>query len=793
MSRELDLGRNTESQEKILFNPDNLVTHGVILGMTGSGKTGLALGLLEEMVEAGVPVIAIDPKGDLPNLALMFPDHKAQDFAEWVDPSEAQREGITTDELAQKKAKLWETGLQKWDIDSAQIAKIKEKLDLRILTPGSKAVCPVNLLGGFEAPQAGLSEEDKADLASGIISGLLSLVQDNVDPLRDPEHVLLTQILTTVWDSGQSLSLEDLIAQLIDPPFAKVGVFPVDRFYSPDHRMKLAMQLNNLVASPSFAAWKEGTPLNITSFMESSSGKTPVNVFSLAHLSDKERHFFVGRLMNEILMWTRSLSGSSSLRALVYFDEVAGYLPPHPYNPPSKKPILTMLKQSRAVGVGVCLATQNPVDLDYKALSNMGTWMIGRLQTQQDRDRVRDGLISASGGLTAKEVDAEFSKIQPRTFLLKKPKSDKPVLFETRWAMSYLRGPITLAELPKITEVMGTEESSTGATNEKSSASSQDESGRTSPPPIPKGFHQSFLDPRFVFHTRLDGFFKEHQETSRQDKKVLHKPALRAVLRLQFDETKDDFVLHERHHFVAFPIDLGGAIAPRFKNLPLEEDDFLAKPEDGSLFVELPEAFDQTEELKQAQKDLCDHLYRSLTATRFVNKAVKLHSKPEESREAFLERCVERADDLADDAAVKLKKKLERDISRVTKQLDRAKSKVERLELSEKGKKIEGIWRAGEMLLSLFSKRRRSFGSVLGSSRRALEADSRTQQAEDEMQSLQNELLDLQDKLESELENLESEHSELAEQIEDKEIRLEKSDIEVERFEVLWIPVSQRV
>lgn len=791
MSRELYLGKVVESEEKLLFDPDHLVTHGVILGMTGSGKTGLALGLLEEMIEAKVPVIAIDPKGDLPNLALLFPTFEPSEYQNWTDPSEAKREGLSVEELAAKKASLWKEGLAKWDVSGEQVQKIKDSLDLRILTPGSKAVNPVNLLGTFSPPEGQLPEDERADLASGIVTGLLSLVADNVDPLRDPRHVLLVQILSGAWDEGKSLTLEDLIGQLVDPPFAKVGVFPVDSFLKPDDRMKLAMQLNNLVASPTFAAWKEGVPLDIATLMKPQGDKTPVNVFSLAHLSEKERHFFVGRLMNEVLTWSRSLPGSSSLRALIYFDEVAGYLPPHPANPPSKKPILTMLKQSRAVGVGVCLATQNPVDLDYKALSNMGTWMIGRLQTEQDRDRVRDGLMSASGGLTAKEVEAEFSKIQPRTFLLKKPKADKPVLFKTRWAMSFLRGPITLTELPKIAHSPSFSTSSSD--QDGNNPTSKAEAGLTSPPPAPKDFGMSFLDPRYVFNSRFDGFFEEHQEAAREDGKLLHRPALHATLRLRFDERKGDFVLDQHHHFVAFPIDGSGSIASKFESLAFEVDDILRKPDDNAVFTELPEDFDESHELKQAQQDLADHLYRTLTASRYVNEDVKLYSNPGEGREAFQERCAEAADELADQAAVKLRKKLETKIERVNKRLDKAKDKVERLALSEKGKKLEGLWRAGEMILSMFSKRRRSFSSVLGSSRRALEADTRTKQAEDELEKLQAELLELQDELEVQIEELESDHSALAAKIEEKEIRLDKSDIEVESFEILWIPVSKRI
>jgi hypothetical protein len=792
MSRELYLGRLTGNGDRLEFDPDELVTHGVILGMTGSGKTGLALGLLEELVEAGVPVIAIDPKGDLPNLALLFPEFNPESFLPWCDPTEAKRTGKSLEGLAQEKAEAWRSGLARWDIDAGMLQNLQNRLDLRVFTPGSTAVKPVNLLGSFKAPSGDLTTDIHGELAEGIVSGLLSLLSDSVDPLRDPRHVLLAQIFHEAWSKDLDLTLEELIGQVVDPPFAKVGVFPVDRFYSPDDRMKLAMQLNNLVASPSFSAWKQGETLDVAGMLQSAPGKAPVNIFSLAHLSEKERHFFVGRLMSEVLTWSRSLPGSGSLRALIYFDEASGYLPPHPYNPPSKGPILTMLKQSRAVGVGVCLATQNPVDLDYKALSNIGTWMIGKLQTQQDRDRVRDGLVSASGGLTAQEVETELSKVKPRTFLLRGPKSSKPILFETRWAMSFLRGPITLSELEKLPLV--SELSSQPATPPQTAAPSKSKSSeKRTPPPTPEGFGQSFLDPRYVFHNRLNGFFERFKEPPRENDEILFRPALRALLRLQFDESKDNFVLHQRHHFVAFPIDGGQPVITKFESLPFQDDDFLKSPPPGALFTELPEEFDQKEELKEAQEQLCAHLYRTLTAGRFVNESVKLYSRPDESQEAFLERCAEEAEKLADEAALKLRAKLDKQLERLHKQLARDKGKLERLELTEKSQKVQGLYRAGEMLLNLFSKRRRSFSTVLNSSRRALEADQRTRQAEQDLQRLEGEIVALQDELEEQLDRIETDHENLAGQIEERAVSLDKNDIDVERFEILWIPVSKRL
>ena len=791
MTKALYLGRDAVTQARVELDPDDFTTHGVLLGMTGSGKTGLAMGLLEEMVEAGIPVIAIDPKGDLPNLALLFPEFASSDFAAWTDPSEAQRAGVALDVLAAQKAQAWKSGLDDWGLNALNVARLKSKLDLRVLTPGSSVGRPVNLLGEFAPPGDGIEAEVRAELAGSIVSGLISLVEKDVDPLQDPRHVLLVAILCFTWDKGASLSLEDLITHLVDPPFPKVGVFPVDRFLSPDDRMKLALQLNNLVASPGFAAWKQGEALDIGALMTSTDGRTPVNLFYLSHLGEKERQFFVGRLMNQVLSWSRTLTGSASLRALVYFDEVAGYLPPYPANPPSKAPILTMLKQSRAVGVGICLATQNPVDLDYKALSNIGTWMIGRLQTQQDRDRVRDGLISAAGGLSSTELEAEFSKLQARSFLLRTPATQRPCVLQTRWAMSYLRGPITLQELKNLPSSSPTTGAPAAVTPTASVPSGRGE--RATPPPAPKGYGQSFLDPRYVFGTHHGGAFEPHKEAARADGTVLFEPALRATLKLQFSESKEGFVWHQVHHYVAFPLRDTRDATGLFASIALETEHLLTQPPKEGRFTELPDAFDQTEELAEAQKSLADHLYRTLTATRFINKAVQLYSRPEETEEQFLARCHQAADDLEDAAAVKLRLKLQSKIDRLEQQMAKTKDRVDRLSQSATGKKVEGLWNAGEMLLSMFTKKKKSFSTVLNKSRQAAEASTKSTQAEGELERLQEQILSLQQEMEIAMGDLDAEFASKAEAIEKTEIRLAKKDIVVDTFEVLWVPISSRI
>jgi len=375
----LYLGRVLEGDADLRLPADRLRTHGVVVGMTGSGKTGLCVVLLEELARAGVPVIAIDPKGDLGNLGLLFGGLSAEEFAPWVG----------ADERADEVATRWRDGLARWGVGPQQVHDLRESMALTIYTPGSDAGVPIDVLGAFRRPDRELDEEARLAIVTASVSGLLQLVGHTGDPVRDPAHIVLSQIVDAAWGAGEDPDLETLILRLVDPPFAKVGVFPLDRFFPPDDRMELAMALNGLVAAPTFAPWTRGVGLDIDAMLRPvAGGRTPIHVFSLAHLADPQRQFVLSLLLGRLQAWSRSQPGTSDLRALLYFDEVAGYLPPHPHDPPTKRPLLTMMKQARAVGLGVVLATQNPVDIDYKALSNAGLWCIGRLQTPQDRNRL---------------------------------------------------------------------------------------------------------------------------------------------------------------------------------------------------------------------------------------------------------------------------------------------------------------------------------------------------------------------------------------------------------------------
>ncbi len=438
----------------VLYPGKDLTTHGIIVGMTGSGKTGLSIDLIEEALIDGVPVIAIDPKGDLGNLLLTFPGLSAAEFQPWVDPAEAERKGLTLEQAALETAATWQKGLASSGIAPERIAQLKASADFAIFTPGSTAGISVSVLQSFRRPAGELGDEETQEKVKGVTSALLGLVGIEADPIRSREHILISSIINDTWGKGTDLTLPDLIVQLQNPPFEKLGVFEVDTFFPPKDRLDLAMRVNGLIASPSFQSWLNGAPLDVERFLHAPDGRPRCSIFAIAHLSDAERMFFVTLLLQEVISWMRVQQGTDSLRALLYFDEVFGYFPPYPFNPPSKVPLLTLMKQARAFGLGVLLATQNPVDIDYKGLSNAGTWIIGTLQQEGDRERVLGGLEGAlqegGGTLDRAWFTGVLGSLKPRQFLLHNIHTAKHVVVQSRFAMSYLRGPLTKAQIGQL-------------------------------------------------------------------------------------------------------------------------------------------------------------------------------------------------------------------------------------------------------------------------------------------------------------------------------------------------------
>ena len=443
--------------ELLLYDAKDLTTHAVCVGMTGSGKTGLCLALLEEAALDGVPAIAIDLKGDIANLLLTFPDLSPDDFEPWIDPAEAARKGATVKEHAAATAKLWREGLASWGEDGDRIRRLRDTAALTIFTPGSDAGHQLCLLKSFAAPPEELVSDQEVfgERVNAAVTGLLGLLGLDADPLRSREHILLARILDHHWRAGQDLDIGQLIREIQAPPFSQIGVMDLETVYPEKNRLELSMALNNLLAAPGMAGWMAGTPLEIPRLLRDDEGKPRLAIISIAHLTEEERMFFVTLLLNEVVAWMRGQSGTASLRALLYMDEVFGYLPPSA-NPPSKKPMLTLLKQARAYGLGVVLATQNPVDLDYKALSNTGTWFIGRLQTERDKLRVLDGLEGAALGQGAAfdraSLDRALSGLSSRIFMMNNVHEDEPLVFRSRWALSYLSGPMTRSQIKQLSK-----------------------------------------------------------------------------------------------------------------------------------------------------------------------------------------------------------------------------------------------------------------------------------------------------------------------------------------------------
>ncbi len=451
LGRKYDLAKR-ELGDLLLYDSKDLVTHGVCVGMTGSGKTGLCIGLLEEAAIDGVPSIVIDPKGDLSNLLLTFPGLNAEDFRPWVSEEEAGKQNLSPDEFAQKQAEMWKAGLAEWGQDVDRIERLKEAADFAIYTPGSNAGLPVSILKSFAAPAKAVREDEEAlrDRINTAATSILGIVGISADPVQDREHILLSSLFNDAWSAGRDLDLPALIQEIITPPFEKVGVVDLESFYPSKDRTRLAMLINNLLAAPTFQAWLEGEALDIQRLLYTEKGKARVSIFSISHLSDSERMFFVSLLLNEVLGWVRAQSGSGSLRAIIYMDEIFGFFPPVA-EPPSKRPLLTLLKQARAFGVGILLATQNPVDLDYKGLANAGTWFIGRLQTERDKERLLEGLEGVAAGSAGKfdrgKTEEIIAGLGKRVFLLYNVHEDEPVTFQTRWTLSYLAGPLTRLQI----------------------------------------------------------------------------------------------------------------------------------------------------------------------------------------------------------------------------------------------------------------------------------------------------------------------------------------------------------
>ncbi|MFT5727997.1 MAG: hypothetical protein ACI8PB_002148 [Desulforhopalus sp.] len=688
LGKELDFDSGAPSDVPFLYKNKNLTTHGVIIGMTGSGKTGLGVGLIEEAIMDNVPSIVIDPKGDMGNLLLTFPESKPEDFTPWIDPAEAARKEMSVNEFAAATAQNWKEGLSTWGQGTKRIESLRSKTTMTIYTPGSSAGMPVSVLSGFMAPDKSvLSDTDTLNsLVNATATSLLALVDITGDPLQSKEHILLSSVLLHFWKKGEDLSMESLIGQIVNPPFAKVGVFSLDTFYPQTDRMSLAMTLNNILASPTFSAWTEGEPLDIQRILYGGNGSPRTAIFSIAHLSDAERMFFVTMLLNQIIGWMRGQQGSSSLKALLYMDEIFGYFPPTA-NPPSKKPMMLLLKQARAFGVGVVLSTQNPVDLDYKGLSNIGTWFVGRLQTRQDQEKVVEGIVGASdGNLDRAKVRSLLSDMKGRQFLLNSAHLNEPVLFETRWVMSYLKGPITKSDIKRL---MAPIKAETGAVPGSSTVdairSSQVAGGPGMAPVVPSKIEQLYY----------------MQNMASEKASFEPKLGLSASVRFynakrnidQVDEVNQQLCLDDSFA----RLDWENAIDAEYLL-----DDCSATPPSESSYYPLPRTFADLKDLRGVSKSFSDYLYQNRKLELFKVSSLSLESEPGETLGDFKVRLGDHVREQKEEAVQKLEDKYRAKQQRLEQKLIRAAAKVDKEQQDVQSKTTDSIISFGAAIIGAF-------------------------------------------------------------------------------------------
>ena len=785
----LDESSSEPTDAQMQLPSHRLTTHGVIVGMTGSGKTGLGVVLLEEILSAGIPALILDPKGDMGNLLLNFPSFDPQEFQPWVDEGEARRKGMSTSELADDTATLWKDGLSRSGIDPERMEELKRNIDFRILTPGSTAGIPLNVIGDLSPPSLSWDEDGETvrDEIEGLVAGILVMADLDPDPLTSKEHILLSNLVEHAWRNGQSLDLPTLIGQVQRPPLRRLGVFDVDTFFPEKERTKVAMRLNGLVASPSFAEWTQGEPLDIDGLLRAPDGRPRASIVYLSHLSESERVFVVTLLLSKLVTWMRQQSGTSELRALVYADEVMGLAPPTA-EPPSKRPILTLFKQARAHGVGMVLATQNPVDLDYKLMSNAGTWMVGRLQTERDKARIIEALRPASGEVDVKAWDARISGLAKRQFVLKTARSPQPSLFTTRWAMSYLRGPFTRSELlrlkphqapdPNSSTKPQTDAPSAPAKQATPASLAPDESPVS--PKVATGIAVRFLDPAAPWSKGLGVV----SGGSRLE------AGLAARVRVLFDDQRGNLRHEEEWEAVFFPLeatlDVGTA-----RIVDHDRRDFKDEPLGGAVYA-LPEpAVDQADFFRSSKKAIEEHLHRNLALTLFRNVPLKLYSRVGESEDAFRKRCLAAAEEHADAQAEKLRSRYETKLRTAQNRVSQAERRVRELEVDTGQRRQQELISGAGEVLSMFLGGRRRTRSLSGiSSRRSqtLRTRERLRSAEEKLEDYEETILELEEDLGTELEEIWEKWKNAAEELDSFEVGLEKTDVHMDDLFLFWAP-----
>ena len=786
LGRLYDVRNKSGLEDLLLYDSRDLVTHAVCIGMTGSGKTGLCMSLIEEAAIDGIPAIVIDPKGDIANLLLTFPELRSQDFAPWINEEDALKKGLSPQDYASQQADLWKNGLLKWGQDGERIKRLRESADFVIYTPGSNAGLPISILKSFAAPPTEIREDAELfqERITTTVTSLLGLLGIEADPIRSREHILVSTILADSWQRGEDLDIGRLIQLIQSPPVTRIGMLDVESFYPSKDRFELAMQLNNLLAAPGFSLWLEGDPLDFNELLHSPSGKPKVSIFYIAHLNDAQRMFFVSLLLNQIVGWMRTQSGTTSLRSIVYIDEVFGYLPPIA-NPPSKTPLLTLLKQARAFGLGIVLATQNPVDLDYKALSNAGTWFLGRLQTEHDKARVLDGLeraaITSQRQFDRQSMDQTLSALGNRIFLMNDVHEDDPVVFETRWAMSYLRGPLTRDQIRILVDPLRTQQTT----------ASQTQTAALSTPSTPTALSPSLkvTPQRPVVPPDVPQYFVSSGQNQLMKTEEIYQPAILGTAQVRFVDTKAR--IDTTKELVFLTSITNDPIAVNWDNsreANIKVSELSNAPSQGVSFADLPSAAAIPKNYGFWSKDFSNWLFRTQKLQLMKSGNLNEFSGPDETERDFRIRLQQKGREQRDQQVEKLRQKYSSDFARLDERIRRATTVLQEQESQAKGEKYQAAVSFGATLLGSFLGRKTGSGATRTAREigRSMKESRDKEGAEANLKTLQQERANLETQFQSEVNALETKTNPLTEDLENISVTPTKTNIAVRLVALVW-------
>ena len=775
LGNEVDIKSGEKEDELLLVKNKNLTTHATIIGMTGSGKTGLGISMIEEAVLDNIPSIIIDPKGDMGNLLLAFDDFDSKKFEPWVDSNEANKQGLSVEEFAKKEAMKWEKGLNSAGQDRDRVKRFKDKADITIYTPGSSAGVSLSVLSSFDAPSLEILEDSDtfSYLLNSTVSSILALIGEDKDMANSKEAILLSNIFNHFWRKNRGLNIEELIGYIANPPFTKIGVIELKTFYPQNDRLKLAFSLNNIIASPTFSSWLEGVTLDIDNLLYGKDAKPKVSILNIAHLNDNERMFFVTLFLNKYISWMRMQGGSSSLKTLLYMDEIFGFFPATS-NPPSKSPMLLLLKQARAFGVGIVLSTQNPIDLDYKGLSNIGSWFIGRLQTKQDIDRVINGLIKSGSDLTKKDIEELLANLQKRTFLLKSAHRDDIDLFSTRWVISYLKGPLSRDDIKLL---MKDKKELLLSHDNKEKTTKKDNSDTSSSKPI--------------LNEDISEYF--YNKNSAQTKPTLY-PHLIANATLRYYNAKRAIDEEERlYNKYELPSNLRDL---DWNESQINEDDFdlyeLNSTSNAS-FANLPNIIKEASSLKELEKDFTDYLYQNNKLTLYRVSSLKLESNFGENLDKFKIKINDTLSDKKEENKEKLIQKFEKKRDIIDRRYQRALVKLEKEEEDVSSKTTGLVMSIGMAILDSFLGTKRVKRSTISKAGTAIRGAGRiygekadVKRAKEALKDIEEDLQELEYSLEDEILKLDEKFSIDSVEIEEFFIKPRRSDIYDVELAILW-------